>query len=300
MNKQIVYVAGLPRAGSTLICQLLGMHKDIYSTGLTSPLPNIIETIRQSLSNNNYHLSQFDVDFDLVYRRLFSSYRGFINGWFEETDKPIVVDKNRAWVSMLQTLFELDPDYKIILCVRDLVQLYGSIDDQHRKTILVSYSDPLTTNSSWYRADQAYSPSGVVGGPLRALENLQDIDGYYLADKRIYFLKYEELVTNTSKELDKIATFLNISSFDIDLQNLEVKKHESDSHYRYKFRHNTYGSMKPIKLHKVPIRIATEIVQKFSWYFDYFYPGIYTELKTKQIPKTSFGSQRQGDNNGPA
>lgn len=300
IDKQIVYVSGLPRSGSTLLCQLLNHHKDIYSTGYSSPLSNLIETIRQSVSSNNFFLSQLDVDFDIAYSRLNRSYKAFINGWLDDTDKNIIVDKSRAWLGMLQTVYTLDPKYKMIVCVRDLVQLYGSIDQQHKKTMLISYADSHTTNSSWYRADQAYSSNGVVGGPLRAIENLQDIDKEYKADCNIYFLKYEELVLNTKNELSKLSKFLGIDKFELDIDNLEVRPHETDSHYRFKFRHNTHSSVLPMNQHKVSKRIASEIVQKFSWYYDFFYPDLYKDLRSLQIPKTSFGSSRQGDNNGQA
>ncbi len=300
INKQIVYVSGLPRSGSTLLCQLLDHHKDIHSPGYSSPLASIIETIRQSVSSNNFFLSQLDSDFDTAYNRLYRSYRAFINGWLDDSTASLIVDKSRAWLGMLQTISTIDPNYKMIVCIRDLVQLYGSIDKQHKNTILISYSDQHTTNSSWYRADQAYSPTGVVGGPLRAIENLQDIDKEYKADSNIYFLKYENLITNTNNELANIARFLGIENFDIDLTNLIVKPHESDSHYRFKFRHNTYSSIFPMHQHKVPKRIASEIVQKFKWYYDFFYPTLYKELMALPIPKTSFGGSRQGENNGPA
>ena len=299
MTKQIVYVTGLPRSGSTLLCQLLGMHPDIHSPGHSSPLAHTLEHIRQSISSNNFFLSQLDCDFHTSYNKLKQSYIGFIQGWLGDTNKPIVVDKNRNWLGMLQTVYSIDPEYKMIVCIRDLVQLYGSIDKQHKDTILISYSDPNTTNSSWYRADQAYSTGGVVGAPLRALENLQDIDESYRANKNIYFIKYEDLIGNTSSVLADIAKFLDVCNFEIDFNNLAVKKHESDSHYRFKFRHNTHSSLLPINEHKVPIRIASEIVHKFRWYFDYFYPSIYTDIKKMSIPKTSFGS-KQGDSHGQA
>ena len=78
INKKIVYVAGLPRSGSTLICQLLGEHPDIYSTGHSSPLANTLKFLRANLSDDPFLLSQLDVDFDLVYQRLTHSFRGFI------------------------------------------------------------------------------------------------------------------------------------------------------------------------------------------------------------------------------
>ncbi|MFO1351424.1 MAG: sulfotransferase [Gammaproteobacteria bacterium] len=37
--QRILYVTGLPRAGSTLLCQLLGQHPDIYSIGHGSRSP---------------------------------------------------------------------------------------------------------------------------------------------------------------------------------------------------------------------------------------------------------------------
>lgn len=101
LDKSLVCVTGLPRSGSTLLCQMLSIHSKIYSLIHSSPLLPTLNQIRHQLSDNEFLLSQMDVDFDLAYQRLLNAFRGFVNGWFAETEKPIVVDKNRGWLNQL-------------------------------------------------------------------------------------------------------------------------------------------------------------------------------------------------------
>ncbi|MBW4548386.1 MAG: sulfotransferase, partial [Symplocastrum torsivum CPER-KK1] len=46
LNKQIIYVTGLPRAGSTLLCQLLDHHPEIDHSGHSSPLCQTLNGLR--------------------------------------------------------------------------------------------------------------------------------------------------------------------------------------------------------------------------------------------------------------
>lgn len=107
LSKQIIAVSGLPRAGSTLLCQLLGEHPAVYSPGHSSPLCPTITGLRKQLSDNHFLLAQLDVAPELVQRRLLSAFRGFIEGWFAETEHQHVVDKNRGWLQQIETLLLL-------------------------------------------------------------------------------------------------------------------------------------------------------------------------------------------------
>lgn len=155
IEKHIIYVTGLPRSGSTLMCQLLGHHPRIYSPGHSSPLCQLLDNARASLSDNPFLLSQLDVDFDLAYTRMVNAFRGFINGWFAETDKPVVVDKNRGWLRMIETVDLLDPDFRMIVCIRDLRQIYGSVEAQHRKTLLIDFPDHMAPHGVSPRSHQS-------------------------------------------------------------------------------------------------------------------------------------------------
>ena len=272
INKNIVYVAGLPRSGSTLMCQLLGEHPDIYSTGHSSPLANTIKGLRARLSDDPFLLSQLDVDFDLVYQRLTNSYRGFINGWFEETNKSIVVDKNRSWLNGLETLSHLDPKFKMVVCIRDLRQIFASIENRHQKTSLIDFPDDMADLTSYERADKLFSPQGVVGRPLRLIGQLQDVS--VELQKNLYYVIFEDLMNEPNRVMQEVYQWIGAENYTIDSNNLTVKQHESDSYYRFKYPHKTHGSIKPPAIHDVPQRIGNDISKEFEWYYKLFYPGM--------------------------
>src|SRR5690606_10174795 len=118
--RRILYVAGLPRSGSTLICQLLSTHPEVDSPGHSSPLLHAIGVLRRELSDNDFLLAQLDADFDRTYQRLDRAFRGFVDGWLADAEAPWVVDKNRGWLTQLQLLARLDPDFRMVVCVREL------------------------------------------------------------------------------------------------------------------------------------------------------------------------------------
>ncbi len=271
INKNIVYVAGLPRSGSTLMCQLLGEHPDIYSTGHSSPLANTVKTLRARLSDDPFLLSQLDVDFDLVYQRLTNSFRGFMNGWFAETDKPIVVDKNRGWLNGLETLVQLDPDFKMVICIRDLNQIFASIENRHQKTSLIDFPDDMADLTTYERAEKLFAVQGVVGRPLRLIGQLQDVPKEL--QSHLYYVIFEDLVSNPVRVMNEVYQWIGADKNKIDTNNLTVKPHESDSYYRFKYPHNTHSSIKPPSVHSIPNRIGNDIYKEFEWYFKLFYPG---------------------------
>ena len=269
LNKQIIYVAGLPRSGSTLLCQLLAHHPDIYSGGHSSPLCPTLGSLRHNLSDNTFLLSQLDVDFDLTYGRLVNAFCGFINGWFAETDKTWVVDKNRGWLNHLETVNLLDPNFRMLVCVRELGQIYGSIENQHQKTLLLDFPDHLASLSRWERADKLFDKTGVIGAPLNSIEALQDIDRQL--QEHLYYIVFEHLVSNPVAVMQGIYKWLGLAQAEFDPQNLQTKPHESDSHYRFKYRHKTYNTITPPSNHLIPIRIQKTLQQRFGWFYDTFY-----------------------------
>ena len=283
IDKRIIYVTGLPRSGSTLLCQLLGHHPDIYSIIHSSPLSQVFENLRHGLSDSQFLLAQADTDFDLTYTRLVNAYRGFINGWFAETDRPVVVDKNRFWLRMIETVEVLDPNFRMLVCLRDLRQIVGSIEAQHGKTLLLDFPDHMAPHSAFARADALLGPEGVIGGPLKSLENLQDIDDRLR--QRLCFVTFEALVNHPAETLRTVYQWLGLPVAIPDLENLRVRPHESDSHYRFKYSHATHRKLRAPKPHEIPYRIEQEILKNFSWFFEQFYPGAISSEGSQQAPR---------------
>jgi len=270
LTKRTIYVTGLPRAGSTLLCQLLGLHPSIYSLGHSSPLSQVFNALRAQLSDDPFLLSQLDVDFDLTYTRLLNAYQGFINGWFAETDKPVVVDKNRGWLRMIETVALLDPQFRMLVCVRDLRQVYGSIEAQHQKTLLLDFPDHMAPHAAYERADALFGKDGVIGGPLKSIEYLLQ-DAPPALRERVGFVAFEAMMSDPTETLRLLYHWLDLPPAPFDPQRLPVKPHESDSYYRWKYRHATHASIRPPAPHTLSPRIEQEILKNFAWFFEQFY-----------------------------
>lgn len=270
-DKQLICVSGLPRAGSTLLCQLLAHHPDIYCPGHSSPLCQTLIGLRHNLSDNDFLRAQLDVNFDLTYQRLSNAFRGFMQGWFTEAPNSWVVDKNRGWLHHLELLHHLIPNFRILVCVRELGQVYGSVESQHQKTILLDFPDHIANLSRYSRADRLLGDEGVIGSPLRSLESLQDIEPEL--QQHLYYVVFEHLMLEPVAAMQGIFQWLGLPPIQIDTQNLQVRPHESDSYYRYKYRHVNHSQIHPPKHHQIPTRIQQQIQQKFSWYYQTFYPG---------------------------
>ncbi|WP_069470898.1 sulfotransferase family protein [Candidatus Marithrix sp. Canyon 246] len=272
INKNILYVTGLPRSGSTLLCQLLDIHSQIYSTGHSSPLCQTLNQLRHNLSDNEFLLSQLDCDFNLGYQRLLNAYRGFINGWFAETDKPWVVDKNRGWLNQLDSVSLLNPDFRMLVCVREPAQIYGSIEARHQNTLLLDFPDHLAHLSRYARAEKLFASDGVIGGPMKAIEALQD--EAETLQKRLFYVVFEDLMQDPQRVMQDIYRWLDLPSAAFNPQKLPVKAHESDSYYRFKYSHQTRTSLSPPQRHQISARIEADIQRLFVDFYQLFYPRV--------------------------
>lgn len=269
-TKSLICVTGLPRAGSTLLCQLLGIHPSIYSPGYTSPLCQTLNQLRHHLSDNEFLLAQLDTDFDRVYQRLLAAFRGFIDGWFAETDRPVVVDKNRGWLMQLDTAQFLDPDCRMLVCVRELGQILGSIEARHQETLLLDFPDHLAIRSRYSRADKLLGNDGVVGGPLGAIEAMQDMPES--SQQRVFYVIFEHLMQAPAEVLNDIFKWLGLPPAKVDWDNLPVTSHESDSYYRFKYPHTAKTRLEPPTEYQISARILAQLTRQFDWFYRTFYP----------------------------
>src|ERR1035441_1685379 len=130
MTPKFIGVTGLPRARSTLLCQLLAQNPEIHCEGYSSPLCNLLLGIRRMVSDDQFFLSQLDQSFERSYAHLASAMQSFLRGWNHDCRKKAVVDKNRAWLHAVELLLQIEPEAKLLVCLRELGQIYGSIEAQ--------------------------------------------------------------------------------------------------------------------------------------------------------------------------
>ena len=270
MAARFIGVAGLPRSGSTLLCQLLAEHPQVHSEGHSSPLCSALLRMRHGISDDDFFLAQLDVDFERGYAHLQAATRAFLRSWYHDCDKPLVIDKNRAWLRHFEYLLALEPDASLLVCVRELGQVYGSVEAQHQRTILIDFPDHIANHDRYNRADALFAKDGVIGSPLRAIEAIQDLSP--AVQQRIRVVKFEQLVHDAGKATAEIFDWLGLPAHAIDPRRLNVRPHESDSHFRHKYPHRQYASIEAPQWHVIPPRIQGEIERTYAWYYDHIYP----------------------------
>lgn len=270
MHPNFVGVTGLPRAGSTLLCQLLAQHPDIHCEGHSSPLCNTLLGIRRSISDDSFFLAQLDNAFERSYGHLASAMRGFLHGWHHDCRKKTVVDKNRAWLHAIELLLQIEPEARLIVCLRDLAQIYGSIEAQHQRTILVDFIDHLADFDRLGRADMLFAKDKAIGAPLVSLHAVPDLPK--AVQDRLYFLRFEDLMERPAACMSHLYAWLGLAPLAIDPGRLNVGVRESDSHYHMKYIHGQAQSIVKPQRHELPPRIQAQIETAYAWYYALYYP----------------------------
>lgn len=270
MTPNFIGVTGLPRAGSTLLCQLLAQHPEIDCEGHSSPLCNTLLGIRRMISDDTFFLSQLDNSFESSYAHLASAMQGFLRGWYRDSGKKAVVDKNRAWLHAIELLLHIEPEARLVVCLRELGQVYGSIEAQHQRTILVDFIDHLADFDRFGRADMLFAKDKAIGAPLISLHAVPDLPKK--VQERLYFVRFEDLVGNPVECMSHLYAWLGLPAFRIDPASLKVGIRESDSHYHMKYMHTQSERIVKPGRHDIPPRIQAHIEAACAWYYQLYYP----------------------------
>jgi sulfotransferase len=270
MNPRFVGVTGLPRAGSTLLCQLLAQHPEIHCEGHSSPVCNALLGMRRMVSDDQFFLSQLDQSFERSYAHLTGGMRGFLRGWYHDCEGTVVVDKNRAWLHSVELLLHLEPEARLIVCLRELGQIYGSIEAQHQRTILLDFNDHLADFDRFGRADMLFAKDKTIGAPLISLHAVLDLPK--AVQERLYFLRFEDLMAKPAACMSHVFSWLGVPPFQIDAEKIAAVTTESDSHYRMKYPHSTSSRIAPPARHEIPPRIQAQIEAVWAWFYQLYYP----------------------------
>ena len=140
MDKKIFYNASFPRAGSTLLQNVMMQNPEIYST----PTSGVIEF----LLNARTIYTTGDAFKAQDQKEMTKAFHGFcrdgLYGYFNNlTDRPYVIDKSRAWLGNFRFANFIQPGSKAIVMVRDLRGIFASMEKNYRKN---PHKDPLIVN----------------------------------------------------------------------------------------------------------------------------------------------------------
>jgi sulfotransferase len=236
--KAIHCIAGVPRSGSTLFCNILNQNPAFHATD-TSPIPEILGTLTQRVSGSPEIQGLLNLDTEGAQERVRSMFRSMVKAWYSDTDK-IVFDKSRGWSFFALLMADLFPEARFIVTVRDLRDVFASIEKQHRKNPFFDQAGDVTQKTILNRADMMLAPDGMIGGSATGLVDLMA----RLPD-RVFPVSYEALTRDPGTKMSELYDFLELPAFEHQFEDVKNVSHEPDHIHMNKFPHVGAGKVKP-------------------------------------------------------
>ena len=267
--EKLFFQSSLPRAGSTLLQNIMGQNPDFYVTP-TSGVLELIYAARNSYSTSTEFKAQ---DADMMKKAFLSFCGGGIYNFFESiTDKKYVIDKSRGWGIHYNFLNSFYPNPKIICMIRDPRAIMASMEknfrkNQHLDSGLVNHAK-MTGTTTEKRID-----GWVAGQPVGlAMERLYQMVKEGINEK-ILFVKFENLTQNPKKEIEKIYNFLELPQFEHDFNNIKQITQEDDQVYGMFGDHAIKSKVKPLKKDYNQVlgtQAANWVKNNYKWFYDTF------------------------------
>lgn len=227
-DNSLIFVAGLPRSGSTLLLNLLGQNPAHHVT----PTSGLIELF--VLTQTNWpNFVEFKAEgLERVKPRVRDAMRGMLHGYFasELAAGKTVFDKSRGWLQYVEPLEEvLQRNVRIIVPVRDIRAIIASFEKLYRKRSIdfrmpvgEAYFQAQTIEG---RAHALLAPGGIVG---LAINRLRDALMRGVGD-RLLIVPYPALSGFPEATLDILHDALGLPSFAYDPLNVEQVTEENDA-----------------------------------------------------------------------
>jgi len=230
MNKTFYFMAGLPRAGSTLLSTLLNQNPRFHS-GPSSPVLGAMFATHDNFIGNELYTGYPKPD---SVNKIIGS---IIENWYHDIDKPVIIDKNRAWCARVPFIEGyIQQEVKIIVPVRRVDEILASIlmmikrnpfqEGQPRINFvdeqLVKMNIPINDEN---RCE--YLLTGQGGIVYEAL-NATKLGVDYGHDDKFHYVDYNDLITDPQGQLNEIYEFLDEEPFEHTFDNLSNEHREDD------------------------------------------------------------------------
>jgi len=196
----MIFLASLPRSGSTLLTSLLNQRPDVYA----SPTSNLCDTMGAAVQmwEQNPTTKASGGKEDDIIRIL----QGIQSNRYD-TDK-LVFDKGRNWVApqIMKTMMKVQGDIKIVATVRPIVECLASFAKLMKP-------DNITD----------FCKRGELAGHLfKSYATLQA--GYKEYPDNFLFIEYDDLIDNPASQLNRIEQWVGLDPFVYDFDNIKDSK----------------------------------------------------------------------------
>jgi sulfotransferase len=272
MAKKTIFVSGLPRAMTTLMCNVLANNPKIGG-GETSPLLEYVYAARANYSSTPEVKSALSQD--LMKESFLNFCRKGMDGYSDAiTNKEIYLDKSRGWLHYADLLWELNPDAKIIVMIRDIRSICSSLEKKWRENPDILDSRDKPNIQDFITVDQRVNhflndpPLGIA---IKRLFNANHTGTL----KKMLVVKAEDFCINPEKTMRSVYEYIQEPYYEMDYTNVQQVTIENDRigdfgiYGDHKIRHK----IEPLVKDSNDIlgnQICNQIKANFSWFYDGF------------------------------
>ena len=230
MDKTFYFMAGLPRAGSTLLSTLLNQNPRFHS-GPSSPVLGAMFALHDNFQTNELYTGYPKPN------QVNEMVGSVIKHWYSDVEEEVIFDKNRAWTARVPFIEGyVGQEAKIIVPVRRVDEILTSILTMvHRNTFeegqpRINFVDEQLVKNNIPISDEnrcqylLTSQGGIVWESLNAVKmgvNEGQSDKFHYVD-------YNDLVTDPQGELNNIYEFLGEAPFEHTFDGLSNEHREDD------------------------------------------------------------------------
>lgn len=223
MTKRYHFISGLPRAGSTLLSSILNQNPQ-FTAGISDPLRMYVHSIIRDTS------TAVGMDIAIPISKRKEVIHGIFNSFYSDATN-VCFNTNRIWTSDTALLADLFPNFKMIVCFRDIPWILDSFEQLNTK-------NPYTIKPLYHyqQLSSVYDRTNMLMG------NFQSYDGNVKAPlasmyqsvfsnetRNILYVEYDSLVSTPEIILKQIYTFLEEPWFNHDFNNVIGSYDEFDN-----------------------------------------------------------------------
>ncbi|MDP2831716.1 MAG: sulfotransferase [Pseudomonadota bacterium] len=244
-DKRIIFLAGLPRSGSTLLANILAQNPRMYVTP-TSGIVDMLVQVRNSWDRNDaFQAANRQLSEEIKERVL----KAMLQAYFAHAEQPVCIDKNRYWSEFLEmgaALVGGRDKVKVIVTVRDLRDVLASFENLYRKTSALGQLHQeanlaLKFKTALGRVETFIDDGQPVG---RAYNAIRDAVTRGWADC-MHFVEYDALTKKPKETMAGIYNFLGEEGCEHDFDNVEQVTFEDDFVYGFKDLHQIRAQVRP-------------------------------------------------------
>jgi sulfotransferase len=235
--KNIHFISGLPRSGTTLLSSILNQNPK-FQASVSGPLARFTRAIIQESQSQGGYRFQCPAE---MRKKLIHN----LTETFYHDSPDTVFDTNRGWTYLTPLLNDLYPQAKTIVCIRSIPWIIDSFEQLFAKNPYdVPGIFPQEAGTSVYTRARYLTDSGsFVGFAYDGVKQAM----FGPNKENILIVQYDQLAKNPKLVMKKVYSFINEPWYEHDFTNVEASYDEFDMDINIKGLHHVRKEVKYIE-----------------------------------------------------